>query len=75
MTGDVLRILAELAADGTTMVFVTHEIEFARHISTRIVFLEQGELIVDLPTAQFFAEDGGLAVPRIRQFLSKMKKD
>ena len=40
-----------------------------------LVFLEQGELIVDLPTAQFFAEDGGLAVPRIRQFLSKMKKD
>ena len=75
MTGDVLRILAQLAAEGTTMVFVTHEIEFARHISTRIVFLEQGELIVDLPTAQFFAEDGGLAVPRIRQFLSKMKKD
>lgn len=75
MTGDVLRILAELAADGTTMVFVTHEIEFARHISSRIVFLEQGELIVDLPTTKFFAEDGGLAVPRIRQFLSKMKKD
>ena len=33
------------------------------------------ELIVDLPTADFFAEEGGLAVPRIRQFLSKLKKD
>ncbi|MEQ9245902.1 MAG: ATP-binding cassette domain-containing protein, partial [Nitratireductor sp.] len=75
MTGEVLDILAELARGGTTMLFVTHEVEFARRISSRIVFLEQGELIVDMPTERFFAEDGGFAVPRIRQFLTKMKKD
>ncbi|WP_367718234.1 amino acid ABC transporter ATP-binding protein [Nitratireductor sp. GISD-1A_MAKvit] len=75
MTGEVLDILAELARGGTTMLFVTHEVEFARRISTRIVFLEKGELIVDMPTERFFAEDGGFAVPRIRQFLTKMKKD
>ncbi|MEE3626714.1 amino acid ABC transporter ATP-binding protein [Nitrospirillum sp. BR 11752] len=86
MTAEVLSILGRLAgrprgdgvaADGvgdagTTMLFVTHEVEFARRISTRIVFLDQGRLIVDLPTARFFADDGGLAHPRIRQFLSKM---
>lgn len=74
MTADVLSILAKLAANGTTMLFVTHEIEFARRISSRIVFLERGRLLADLPTAQFFAEDGGLARPRIAQFLSKMSK-
>ncbi len=57
------------------MVFVTHEIEFARQISNRIVFLEKGVLLVDLPTEEFFAADGGLAQPRVAQFLSKMRKD
>jgi ABC-type polar amino acid transport system ATPase subunit len=75
MTSDVLGILAKLAAEGTTMVFVTHEIEFARQISNRVVFLEKGKLIVDLPTEQFFAAEGGLANPRVAQFLSKMRKD
>jgi ABC-type polar amino acid transport system ATPase subunit len=74
MTAEVLAILARLAAEGTTMLFVTHEIEFARHISSRVVFLDQGRLLADLPTAQFFAVDGGLAKPRIAQFLSKMSK-
>jgi len=75
MTADVLDILAKLAASGTTMLFVTHEIEFARQISDRIVFLEKGVLLVDLPTRDFFAADGGLAQPRVAQFLSKMRKD
>lgn len=74
MTSEVLDILAKLAASGTTMLFVTHEIEFARQISNRVVFLDQGRLLADLPTAQFFAADGGLAQPRIAQFLSKMSK-
>jgi ABC-type polar amino acid transport system ATPase subunit len=74
MTAEVLAILARLAASGTTMLFVTHEIEFARRISSRIVFLDGGRLLADLPTAQFFAAGGGLAQPRIAQFLSKMSK-
>lgn len=75
MTADVLDILARLAGQGTTMVFVTHEIEFARRISDRVVFLEKGVLLVDLPTAEFFAPGGGLAQPRVAQFLSRMQKD
>jgi ABC-type polar amino acid transport system ATPase subunit len=74
MTAEVLDILAKLAAAGTTMLFVTHEIEFARSISNRVIFLDQGRLLADLPTAQFFAADGGLAHPRIAQFLSRMSK-
>ncbi|WP_044559762.1 amino acid ABC transporter ATP-binding protein [Azospirillum sp. B4] len=72
MTAEVLAILGRLVSAGTTMVFVTHEVEFARRISTRIVFLDHGRLIVDLPTDQFFADAGGMAHPRIKQFLSKM---
>jgi ABC-type polar amino acid transport system ATPase subunit len=75
MTAEVLAILAKLAREGTTMLFVTHEVEFARQISNRIVFLDKGVLLVDLPTTDFFAASGGLAQPRIAQFLSKMKKD
>jgi len=74
MTAEVLAILAKLARSGTTMLFVTHEIEFARQISSRIVFLDGGRLLADLPTAQFFSPEGGLAQPRIAQFLSKMSK-
>jgi ABC-type polar amino acid transport system ATPase subunit len=72
MTAEVLAILAKLAASGTTMLFVTHEIEFARQISSRIVFLDQGRLLADLPAAQFFSPDGGMAQPRIAQFLSRL---
>ncbi|WP_416357555.1 amino acid ABC transporter ATP-binding protein [Aureimonas phyllosphaerae] len=75
MTAEVLAILAELARGGTTMLFVTHEIEFARRISDRIVFLDAGRLLVDLPTVEFFSPAGGLANPRIAQFLFKMHKD
>ena len=75
MTAEILNILARLAEGGTTMLFVTHEIEFARQISDRIVFLDKGRLLVDLPTAEFFAPSGGLASPRVVQFLSKMRKE
>lgn len=75
MTADVLQILARLAAGGTTMLFVTHEIAFARDISSRIAFLDQGRLLADLPTGRFFAQDGGLAQPRIAQFLARINKE
>jgi ABC-type polar amino acid transport system ATPase subunit len=74
MTSEVLSILAALAKTGTTMVFVTHEIEFARSISSRIAFLDKGLLIADLPTEEFFSATG-MALPRVAQFLSKMRKD
>ncbi len=72
MTAEVLEILKNLANDGMTMISVTHEIEFAREISNRIVFLDQGKILCDLPTADFFSADGGMADPRIAKFLSKM---
>ena len=75
MTSEVLDILARLADGGTTMIFVTHEVDFARRISDRIVFLENGELVVDLSVDAFFAADTAARLPRVHQFLSKMRKD
>ncbi len=72
MTAEVLDILKKLAGQGITMISVTHEIEFAREISDRIVFLDDGKILNDLPTSEFFDENGGLSDPRIAKFLSKM---
>ncbi|MCC3860773.1 amino acid ABC transporter ATP-binding protein [Pseudemcibacter aquimaris] len=72
MTAEVLDILKKLAHDGMTMISVTHEIEFAREISDRIIFLDQGVVLKDLPTDDFFSETGGKSEERIARFLSKM---
>ena len=45
--GDVLKVMERLAAERVTMVVVTHEIGFARHAATRVVFMENGRIIVD----------------------------
>lgn len=74
MTAEVLDILKKLSGEGITMISVTHEIEFAREISDRIVFLDEGQILSDLPKDQFFADNGGLADPRIAKFLAKMGK-
>jgi ABC-type polar amino acid transport system ATPase subunit len=48
MTSEVLDVLADLARSGTTLIFVTHEIAFARKISNRIVFLDEGKVRADM---------------------------
>ena len=55
MVGEVLRLMADLAAEGTTMVIVTHELEFARQIADRLVVMEAGRIVEQGPTAQMFA--------------------
>ncbi|UGA56983.1 amino acid ABC transporter ATP-binding protein [Vibrio sp. VB16] len=72
MTSEVLDVLAELARTGTTLIFVTHEIAFAKKISNRIVFLDEGKVRVDLEKNDFFSEEGGKKDPRIARFLEKM---
>lgn len=69
MSGEVLRILEQLASDGVCMIAVTHEMTFARHVSDRILFLEKGELVCDAPTEQFFT-DIARENERISRFLS-----
>ena len=69
MTAEVLTVIERLAREGTTMVLVTHEMEFARRVADRVVFLEGGRILADQPTAAFF---GTGQDARIRSFLGKM---
>lgn len=54
MIGEVLDVMRKLASDGMTMVIVTHEMGFAREVSNRIVFMEEGRLVEEGPTDLFF---------------------
>lgn len=63
---EVEALLAGFAADGMTLVMSTHNLGQAKRLATRVVYLEDGEIHADLPTAQFF--DGGLT-GRAQQFL------
>ncbi len=54
MVGEVLEVIKELAEEGMTMVIVTHEMLFARDISTRVVFMDQGVIVEDGAPEQLF---------------------
>jgi glutamate/aspartate transport system ATP-binding protein len=69
MINEVLDVMAGLARDGMTMVVVTHEMGFARKVANRIVFMDQGRIVEEAPTAEFFAAPKS---ERARQFLSKV---
>lgn len=71
-TKEVLDVMKELAEEGMTMVVATHEMGFAKEVSTRIVFLEDGRVIEDTDAHKFFVE--GPQTERARQFLSKILK-
>ena len=45
MVGDVLEVMQQLAADGMTMVVVTHEMGFARHVAKRVLFMDEGQIV------------------------------
>ena len=69
LVGEVLAVVADLAAVGQTMVVVTHEMAFARHVADRIIFMDGGRIVEDRDTAAFFAEPHS---ERAREFLSKI---
>ena len=54
LTGEVLSVMRDLAAEGMTMLVVTHEMGFARTVSTRVVFMENGVVVESAPPADFF---------------------
>ena len=63
--------MRELAADGTTMIVVTHEMGFAREVSDRVIFLHQGVIEEEGSPADVF---GAPRSERLRQFLSKYRR-
>ena len=69
MVGEVLQVMKELADDGMTMVVVTHEMGFAREVSTRVLFMADGYVLEDAPPQEFF---GNPQHPRLKDFLSKV---
>ena len=69
MVGEVLTVMKELAADGMTMVVVTHEMGFAREVGNRILFMDGGKILEQgSPEAVF----GNPQNPRLKDFLSKV---
>jgi glutamate transport system ATP-binding protein len=69
MVGEVLDVMTGLAADGMTMIVVTHEMGFARHAANRVIFMADGQLVEQAPPAEFFANP---RTERARDFLSKV---
>ena len=69
LVGEVLKVMQDLAGEGRTMLVVTHEMGFARHVATRVVFLDQGQVQEEGPPQQVF---GAPTSERCRQFLSRM---
>jgi glutamate transport system ATP-binding protein len=69
MINEVLDVMTALAADGMTMIVVTHEMGFARRAADRVVFMADGQLVEQAPPAQFFAQP---STERARDFLSKI---
>ncbi len=69
MVGEVLEIMRELAADGMTMVVVTHEMGFAREVASRVMFINEGQIQEENSPQEFFANPKN---PRLCDFLSKV---
>lgn len=69
MINEVLEVMVALAQEGMTMMVVTHEMGFARKVADRVVFMDEGEIVEDLPTEEFFDSPRS---ERTRQFLSKI---
>ena len=69
MINEVLDVMTSLAADGMTMVVVTHEMGFARRAADRVVFMADGQLVESAPPAEFFDDP---KTDRAKDFLSKI---
>ena len=69
MVGEVLAVMKELADSGMTMFVVTHEMGFAREVGTRVVFMDDGQILEENTPQEFFAHPQN---PRLQDFLSKV---
>jgi glutamate/aspartate transport system ATP-binding protein len=71
MVGEVLDVMVKLANEGMTMCCVTHEMGFARKVSHRVIFMDQGRIIEDCSKEEFFGKPEARS-PRAKDFLSKI---
>jgi polar amino acid transport system ATP-binding protein len=69
LVGEVLDVMKRLAAEGMTMVVVTHELGFAREVADRVVFMDEGQIVEQGPARELLANP---KEPRTAAFLSKV---
>ena len=70
LTGEVLAVMRQLAEEGMTMLVVTHEMGFARNVSSKTVFMENGVVVEQAPSREFFEDP---KEERTREFLRKIE--
>lgn len=70
MIGEVLDLIKKVADTGKTMVIVSHEMNFVKKVSNRVLFIDGGKVIFDGKTKDFFSSEN----IRIKEFLDKIKK-
>jgi len=66
ITGEVLKVIKQLAAQNTTMVIITHEMNFARDVSDKIIFMDDGVVAAEGTPEEIFSSNN----PRLHEFLS-----
>ena len=71
LTGEVLAVMRKLAEEGRTMLVVTHEMDFARHVANRVVFMDQGVIVEQNIAEAFFTNP---TQPRTQEFLQNYKQ-
>ncbi|MCL2479726.1 MAG: ATP-binding cassette domain-containing protein, partial [Treponema sp.] len=71
LTGDILKVIRDLAAEKMTMVIVTHEIPFAREVADRVLFMDNGSFIEEGPAAELINNP---RLDRTRAFLTKLSR-
>jgi len=72
LTGEVLKVIRNLAERNTTMIIVTHEMDFAREVSDRVIFMDDGAIVEEGTPEEVF---GNPKEERTRQFLTRYNKD
>ncbi len=70
LIGEVLTVMRQLAEEGMTMLVVTHEMSFARNVSNKVVFMEDGKILTQCGSKEFFENPGE---ERIRTFLKTLR--
>ena len=69
LIGEVLEVMKQLANEGTTMLVVTHEMEFASDVASRVIYMNEGEIVEEAAPEKIFSSPSD---PRTRQFLDRL---
>ena len=70
LVGEVLKVLEQLAKEGMTLILVTHEMNFAREVGDRVVFMHQGRVWEQGESSRFFSDP---KTPELKQFIASVR--